>query len=199
VLRVLLYALCYAPLVWLVWQIYAVTQGAAALGANPIEAIIRRLGEIALIFLAITLSVSPLKAAFNLPWVLQYRRLLGVTTFVYATLHLLAYAAWDQAFSLPDIVLDTAKRPFILVGMVSWLLLLPLALTSTHAAIRWLGGRRWQLLHRAVYAIALLSCAHYVWMKAAKNNLDRPAVYVGLFLLLLAWRVYRYCKRRAVR
>jgi sulfoxide reductase heme-binding subunit YedZ len=115
---------------------------------------------------------------------------LGVATFAYATLHLLAYSAWDQGFDVLALLQDTAKRPFIFVGMAAWLLMLPMAATSFNRAIRWLGAKRWSHLHKAVYAVALLAPLHFWWMKAGKQDFARPALYGGVLLLLLAWRVW---------
>jgi methionine sulfoxide reductase heme-binding subunit len=186
---VVIAALCL-PALGTAWQIWQALQGDNTLGANPIEAIIRRMGEISLILLCLTLAVTPLRRWLNVPQLLAVRRALGVATFAYATLHLLAYSAWDQGFDLVEILKDTGKRPFIFVGMASWLLMLPLAATSFNRAIRWLGGKRWTLLHKAVYAVALLAPLHFWWMKAGKQDFARPAMYGSLLLVLLGWRVW---------
>jgi methionine sulfoxide reductase heme-binding subunit len=195
-IKLLAYAACAAPLLWTTYQIYSALNGQNDLGANPIETIIRRLGEVALYLLTFTLAITPLRTLFKAPWLLKLRRLFGVSTFAYASLHLLAYSGWDQTFNLEDILIDTAKRPFIFVGMAAWLLMLPLAATSFNAAIKWLGGKRWQLLHKAVYAVALLGPLHFWWIKSAKNDFVRPAMFVGFFAVLLGWRVLRYLKTR---
>lgn len=196
IVKQLTYAACAAPLLWTVYQVYGALNGQNDLGANPIETIIRRLGEVALYLLVFTLAVTPLRTVFKAPWLLRLRRLLGVSAFAYACLHLLAYSGWDQAFNLQDILTDTAKRPFIFVGMAAWLLMLPLAATSFNAAIKWLGGQRWQRLHQAVYAVALLGPLHFWWIKSAKNDFARPAMFAGAFAVLLGWRAWRYLKNR---
>lgn len=188
-------ALCL-PALGTAWQIWQALQGDNTLGVNPIETIIRRMGEISLILLCLTLSVTPLRTWLNTPQLLTVRRALGVATFAYATLHLLAYSAWDQGFDVVEILKDTAKRPFIFVGMAGWLLMLPLALTSFNAAIKFIGGKRWQLLHKAVYAVALLGPLHFWWMKAGKQDFARPALYGGILLCLLAWRVWTWRQKK---
>lgn len=189
-------AALFIPAVWTAWQIWQALEGNNDLGVNPIETIIRRTGEITIIVLSLTLAVTPLRQWLNMPALLTVRRALGVATFAYATLHLAAYSAWDQGFDVVEILKDTAKRPFIFVGMASWLLMLPLALTSFNAAIKYLGGKRWQLLHKAVYAVALLGPLHFWWMKAGKQDFARPALYGGILLALLAWRVWKWQQKR---
>lgn len=183
------------PACWVLCAIPALALLAAAfgdaLGANPAERLIRETGEWALRFLWLTLLISPLRELAGLPGVLRLRRPLGVTAFVYAALHFLAYAWLDKGLILPDIFADVFKRNFILVGMLALLLMLPLALTSFNAAIRALGGRRWQMLHKLVYAVALLGLLHFYWKKSAKNDVDEVMVYAVLLALLLGWRVMR--------
>jgi sulfoxide reductase heme-binding subunit YedZ len=178
--------LCALPLAWLLAA--AITN---QLGANPAEALIRSLGSWALKGLLLTLAITPLRVKFQLPALLRFRRLLGVWTFVYALLHLLAYAWLDMGLVLTDIARDIAKRPFILVGVLSLALLLPLAATSFNGAVRWLGGRRWQALHRLVYLIPITAGLHFWWMRAGKQNFADPFFYSLLFALLLGWRIWR--------
>lgn len=161
------------------------------LGANPAEALIRALGDWGLRGLLLTLAVTPLRQLLKQPLLLHYRRLLGLWSFAYLSLHLLAYAWFDQGLELAAIVSDIIKRPFILVGMAALLLLLPLAATSFKAAIRQLGGRRWQLLHRLIYPAALLGCLHFWWMRSGKQLFTEPLVYTLLLALLLGWRLWR--------
>jgi methionine sulfoxide reductase heme-binding subunit len=187
-------ALCL-PALGTAWQIWQALQGDNTLGVNPIETIIRRMGEISIIFLSFTLAVTPLRKWLNMPQLLTVRRALGVATFAYTTLHLLAYSAWDQGFDLMEILKDTAKRPFIFVGMVAWLLMLPLAFTSFNAAIKLMGGKRWKALHKAVYLVALLAPLHFWWMKAGKQDFARPVFYGGVLLALLLWRVWVWWQR----
>ena len=182
----LLWGLCAVPLL--------VLCGAAAtdrLGANPVDHFIKEVGEWSLRFLWLTLLITPLRDLAGLPGLLKHRRALGVTAFVYALIHFLAYAGLDQGWVLDDIVADVIKRNFILVGAVALLVMLPLALTSFNAAIRAMGGRRWQMLHKLVYAAALLSLLHFYMKKAAKNDLAEVGVYAAILAVLLGWRVMR--------
>ena len=164
------------------------------LGANPAETLIRSLGDWALRWLCITLAVTPARVLLGWPELLRYRRLLGLSAFGYAVLHLLAYALFDMGLDLADIAHDIAKRPFILLGFATWLILLPLAATSFNRAIRWLGPQRWQALHRLVYLAALLAVLHFWWMRAGKNNFAEPTVYGAIIAVLLGWRLYRRLK-----
>jgi sulfoxide reductase heme-binding subunit YedZ len=119
--------------------------------------------------------------------------------FFYALVHLFAYVWLDQSGLWDDILLDIPKRPFILVGLLAWMLLLPLALTSFNAAIRWLGAARWRRLHQAVYLVALVAILHFFWMRAGKRNFDQVALYAAIIGLLLAWRLRRFFNRRVAR
>ncbi len=180
-----LWLLALAPFVWLVW-------GAAndALGANPAEYLIRASGDWTLRLLCITLAVTPLRVMLGLPELLRFRRMLGLFTYFYVVLHLLCYSWLDMGFEWGDIATDIAKRPFILVGFTACVLLTPLALTSFHRAIRWLGAKRWQALHRLVYAVALLAVLHFFWMRAGKSDFAEVFVYAAVLFVLLAWRVF---------
>ncbi len=178
-----LFLACLAPLAWYAWGVQADT-----LGANPIEAVTRGLGTWALNFLLITLAVSPLRKYSGWPWLGRLRRMLGLFVFFYAVLHLSTYLWFDQFFDWPAIAKDILKRPFITVGMISFALLVPLAATSNAFAIRKLGGRRWQELHRSVYAVGLLAVLHYSWM--VKADLGKPLVYALLVGILLGLRVW---------
>lgn len=182
----LVFALWLLPFVWLVWAAVA-----DRLGANPAEALIRSLGDWTLRALLLVLLVTPLRITFRMPALARFRRMLGVFVFFYATLHWLAYVWFDMGFMWADVVADIPKRPFILVGSLAWLLLLALAATSFNRAIRALGAPRWQALHRAVYAIAVLALLHFFWMRAGKNNFQEVAVYAALFALVLGWRLWR--------
>lgn len=182
----LLFLLCAAPLAWLV---YAAASN--QLGANPAEALIRRLGDWTLRGLWLTLTITPLRELTGLAALARFRRMLGVFSFVYASLHLLAYGWLDMGLDMADIARDIAKRPFILMGFTAWLLMLPLAATSFNKAIKALGARRWQVLHKAVYAVAVIGLMHFIWMRAGKNNFVEPATYGGLLALLLGWRMLR--------
>jgi sulfoxide reductase heme-binding subunit YedZ len=181
-----LFVLCLLPLAWLVY-------GAAAdqLGANPAEALIRRLGDWTLRGLWLTLAITPLRELSGLAALARFRRMLGVFTFSYASLHLLAYGWLDMGLDLDDIARDIAKRPFILMGFTAWALLLPLAATSFNKAIKALGAKRWQALHKTVYAISLVALLHFIWMRAGKHNFAEPAVYGAILAVLLGWRTIR--------
>jgi sulfoxide reductase heme-binding subunit YedZ len=161
------------------------------LGPNPAEALIRALGDWTLRGLVLTLAISPLRDWTGWHQLLRHRRAIGVATFCYATLHWLAYAWLDQGLEIDALLKDVAKRPFILVGTLAWLLLLPLAATSFNRAIKALGARRWQALHKAVYAIALLAILHFFWMHSGKQLYGEVAVYAAIVFGLLAWRVWR--------
>jgi sulfoxide reductase heme-binding subunit YedZ len=156
------------------------------LGANPIEFITRSTGTWTLVGLLVTLSVTPLRRLTGRAELIRYRRMLGLFTFFYASLHFVTYIWLDQFFDPTAIARDIIKRPFITVGFSAFVLLVPLAATSTHAMMRRL-GRRWQHLHRLVYAIALLGVIHYLWL--VKKDLTEPLLYGGVLLLLLALRL----------
>jgi len=182
----LVFALCLLPLSWL---LYLVVQD--QLGANPQEALIRATGDWALRFLVIVLAVTPLRELSGLSALARYRRMLGVFMYFYALLHFLSYSGFDMGFDVADIFNDIVKRPFILVGSLALLLLTPLAATSFNAAIRTLGAKRWQRLHRLVYAVAGLAVLHFFWMRAGKNDFAEVAVYAGILALLLGWRLLK--------
>jgi len=173
--------LCLLPLVRLI-----VLGVGGGLGANPIEFITRSTGTWALVGLLVTLSVTPLRRLTGRADLVRYRRMLGLFTFFYASLHFVTYIWLDQFFDPAAIARDIAKRPFITVGFTAFVLLIPLALTSTQAMMRRL-GRRWQLLHRLVYFIAVLGIIHYLWL--VKKDLTAPLIYGGILVLLLAVRL----------
>lgn len=181
-----LWLLCMLPFVWLVW-------GAAndALGANPAEYLIRATGDWTLRLLCVTLAVTPMRVIFGLPELAKLRRMFGLFTYFFVVLHLLCYSWLDMGFEWGDIAEDIAKRPFILVGFSAFVLLTPLALTSFNRAIRWLGAKRWQWLHRLVYAVAMLAVLHFFWMRAGKSNFAEVFVYAAVLFVLLAWRFFR--------
>ena len=183
--KLVLWLLCLLPFAWLVL-------GAASdiLGANPAEYLIRATGDWTLRLLCMTLAVTPLRVMFGLPALLRLRRMLGLFTYFYVVLHLLCYIWLDMGFEWTDIASDIAKRPFILVGFSAFVLLTPLALTSFNRAIRWLGAKRWQWLHRLVYAVALLAVLHFFWMRAGKSNFAEVFVYASVLFVLLAWRMF---------
>lgn len=181
-----LFLLLCLPAVWLIWAAFS-----NQLGANPAEALIRSLGDWTLRMLVLVLAITPLRVSAALPLLARMRRMVGLFVFFYACLHLLAYAWFDQEFALTAIWADIVKRPFILVGMLSWFLLLAMAATSFNRAIRALGARRWQLLHRCVYAVAGLAVLHFFWMRAGKNDFAEVAIYAAILGSLLSWRLWR--------
>lgn len=186
-----LFGLALLPLAWLV--LAAATN---QLGANPAEALIRSLGDWTLRMLCLVLAVTPLRVATGTPALARFRRMLGLFVFFYALMHLLSYTWFDMGFDGAEIARDIAKRPFILVGMLSFTLLVLLAATSFDRAIRWLGGKRWRALHRAVYAIAGLVVLHFYWMRAGKNDFAEVAFYGAILAALLGWRVWHALRRR---
>jgi methionine sulfoxide reductase heme-binding subunit len=190
----LLFALMLLPLAWLVYGALANT-----LGANPAEALIRATGDWTLRALCLTLAISPLRQMTGWHALARLRRMVGLFTFFYGVLHFLCFAWLDQGFDLEAIVRDIVKRPFILVGSLALLLMLPLAATSFNRAIKALGAARWQALHRAVYATALLGLLHFFWMRAGKNDFAEVAVYAVILGGLLGWRLQRRLRAPARR
>jgi len=188
----LLFALALAPFVHLLWGALANT-----LGANPAEALIRGTGDWVLRFLCLTLAVTPLREMTGWNALARLRRMLGLFAFFYGVLHFLCYAWLDMGLVWADIVRDIPKRPFVLVGTLALVLMLPLAATSFNRAIKALGAARWKALHKAVYAIALLGLLHFFWMRAGKNDFGEWAVYAVIVALLLGWRMRQALKRRA--
>jgi len=161
------------------------------LGPNPAEALTRGTGDWTLRFLCLTLAVTPLRQITGWVVVARWRRMLGLYSFFYGLLHFLCYAWLDMGFDVALIVRDIPKRPFVLVGTLSLLLMLPLAATSFNRALRALGARRWRLLHRLVYAIVPLGVLHFFWMRSAKNDFAEVAWYAIIVALLLAWRAWQ--------
>jgi sulfoxide reductase heme-binding subunit YedZ len=188
----ILFVLCLIPFVQL---LYAALIDQGSLGANPAEYIIRSTGDWTLRFLCIVLAITPLRVMTATPQLARFRRMLGLYVFFYVVLHLLSYSLFDKEFDIPEIAKDIYKRPFILVGFLGFVLLLPLALTSFNKAIKWMGAKRWQTLHKAVYAIAGLGVLHFFWMRAGKNNFAEVFVYAGILAVLLGWRVWHKLKK----
>ncbi|MFM2120418.1 MAG: hypothetical protein RL722_1886 [Pseudomonadota bacterium] len=184
----LVFLLCLGPLAWWIWA--GVNN---ALGVNPAETLLRGSGLWTLRFLCLLLLVTPLRRATGWVALARWRRMLGLYVAFYAGLHFLAYAWLDMGFELDAILRDLPKRPFALVGFLAFLGLLPLAATSFDRAIRWLGGRRWQMLHRAVYGIAVLAVLHFLWLRGSKHRYGEVLVYGSLIALLLAsrWTAWR--------
>ena len=182
-IKPLVIILCLIPLAFLVFD--ALTNN---LGANPIEKITRRSGDWALRMLLITLAVTPVRILLQQPWLLRLRRMLGLFAFFYACLHITSYVVLDQFFAWDDIVKDIIKRPFITVGFIAFVLLIPLAITSTNKMIKRLGAVRWQRLHKLVYLIACLGVLHYFWM--VKADLRSPLIHATILAMLLGYRVW---------
>jgi sulfoxide reductase heme-binding subunit YedZ len=182
--RALVFILALVPLLILLER--AVFGG---LGANPVEAILRWLGTWTLVLLLVTLTITPLRRLTGWNWLVRLRRMLGLFSAFYATLHIVAFVWLDHWFELAAIVADIVKRPYLTLGFFAYLLMIPLVLTSTNAMVRRLGGRNWQRLHRLVYLIAALGVTHYWFHKLAKNDLASPAIYAAVLVLLLAARV----------
>ncbi|HYP82357.1 protein-methionine-sulfoxide reductase heme-binding subunit MsrQ [Variovorax sp.] len=185
------FLLSLLPFAWLVWGAFT-----GGLGANPAEYLVRATGDWTLRFLCIVLAVTPLRVMAGLPGLARYRRMLGLFVYFYVCLHFLSYAWFDMGLDLPSIVKDIAKRPFILVGFTAFVLLTPLAATSFNRAIKALGVRRWQWLHKLVYLIAGLGLLHFFWMRAGKNNFAEVFVYAAIIGVLLGWRAWHALGRR---
>ncbi|WP_353246411.1 protein-methionine-sulfoxide reductase heme-binding subunit MsrQ [Limnohabitans sp.] len=174
------------PLAWLVAQTLQ-----DQLGANPAEALIRATGDWTLRGLCVVLAVTPLRNLLGWPELARFRRMLGLLVFGYASLHMLSYAWFDMGFDVADTLQDIVKRPFIWLGFSAFVILLALAATSFNRAMRWLGGRRWQWLHRGVYLVAVLAVLHFWWMRAGKQDFDEVLVYAAILAGLLGWRLLK--------
>jgi len=189
-IKAVLFLVCLIPLAQLTQRWFA-----DALGANPIEAITHATGDWTLRFLLITLAVTPLRKLTGVHWLLRLRRMLGLFAFFYACLHFTTYLWLDQFFDLQAIAKDVLKRPFITVGFTAFVLLVPLAITSNNFSIRRLGGRKWQSLHRSVYAIAIFGVLHYWWL--VKKDISEPLLYASILAVLLGLRAWwRELERR---
>ena len=193
-LKVGLFLLCLVPLGKLALETFGLA--GMSLGANPIEELIHRFGKWGLNFLLITLSITPLRRLTGLPWLMRFRRMLGLFAFFYVLMHFLTYAGLDQRFDIQVIVEDVIERPYITIGMSAFLFLIPLAITSTNSMMRRL-GRRWQDLHRLVYVIAILGVWHFYWQ--VKQDILEPLIYALILALLLCYRLLlRWRKSRAL-
>ncbi len=183
VLKVVIFTVCLMPLAWLSWGLWQDT-----LGANPVETLIRSLGRWALKFLLITLAITPLRRLTGIGALQRIRRMLGLFCFFYALLHWSTYLWLDQSLDWIAIAKDIIKRPFITMGMLAFTMLLPLAITSTNGMMRRMGGKNWQALHRAVYAIGICVVLHFWWM--VKLDTTWPKIYAAVLALLLGVRLY---------
>jgi sulfoxide reductase heme-binding subunit YedZ len=191
-IKAVAFILALLPLARLVYGSFAGT-----LGANPIETITRSTGTWTLVFLLITLAVTPLRRLSGWNWLLRLRRMLGLFAFFYVCLHFLTYVWLDQFFDWGAIVKDVVKRPFITVGFAAFIMLIPLAATSTDAMVRRLGAGRWLALHRLVYVIAICGVLHYWWL--VKRDVTQPAIYAAVLALLLGFRIVARRRRDAAR
>lgn len=181
--KLVLFVNALVPLALMLWDLWR-----KQVGANPLEFVTRTTGMLTLVFLFITLAVSPLRRITGLNWLVRFRRMLGVFAFFYGLLHLLTYVAFDRFFRLTTIPSDVANRRFIAVGMAAFLLMLPLAITSTDWMIKRLGGKRWALLHRAVYVAAILGALHYYML--VKSDLRLPLTFAFVLAVLLGFRIF---------
>ncbi|HEX7635363.1 MAG TPA: protein-methionine-sulfoxide reductase heme-binding subunit MsrQ [Noviherbaspirillum sp.] len=184
-LKAVLFAAALLPFARLV--VFAFTD---RLGANPIEFITRNTGDWTLYFLCFTLAVTPLRRLSKWNWLIKLRRMLGLFAFFYAALHFTTFLWFDHFFDLDEMLKDVGKRPFITVGFAAFVLLIPLAATSTNGMVKRLGGKRWQWLHRTIYLIAPLGILHFWWMKAGKHDFAQPillGLIVAALLLLRVW------------
>jgi len=181
-----LFVICLLPLLSLTLQAFEI--GGMNLGTNPIERIQDTMGQWGLRFLLITLAVTPLRDWFDAPWLVLLRRMLGLFAFFYLSMHFLNWLILDQGLYWSGILADIAKRPFITIGFLALLMLIPLAVTSTNAMMRRL-GKRWKRLHRLIYVIVLLGIWHYYWQ--VKADVREPLIYLAIAVVLLGWRVWK--------
>ena len=179
----LLFSLCLLPFLWLLWGAFN-----NQLGTNPVETLTHQTGDWTLRLLLLTLAITPLRRLTGWSWLLRLRRMLGLYTFFYACLHFLTYIWFDHFFDMAEIIKDIAKRPFVTIGFMSFVLLIPLAMTSTQGMMRRL-GRKWKKLHQLVYLIAILSITHFIWL--VKADLREPLLYAALFAVLMLIRSKR--------
>jgi methionine sulfoxide reductase heme-binding subunit len=196
----IVFLLCLAPAAWIAAGLFALQSGdvngaaARALGVNPVESVQDTLGIWGLRFLLATLAITPLRVIAGWPWAQAFRRMLGLFAFFYVAMHFLWYLFVDQAFDWPQLLADVVKRPYVTAGFTAFLLLVPLAATSTRNAMRRL-GRRWQKLHRLAYVAAILGCVHYWWQ--VKADVREPLAYAVILAALLGWRLHRSRARKA--
>jgi sulfoxide reductase heme-binding subunit YedZ len=186
--KVLLFVLCLIPVLSLGWRAYQQN-----LGANPIEYITHATGDWTIRFLLITLSVTPIRMLLNQPQLARFRRMLGLFAFFYGFLHLMTFVGLDKFFDVAEMWKDVLKRPFITAGFTGFMLIVPLAITSTSGWVRRLGYRRWQLLHRLIYFSALAGVIHYYWL--VKSDVRLPLMYGGILAVLLLYRMAAWLRK----
>jgi sulfoxide reductase heme-binding subunit YedZ len=185
-LKAIVFTLSLVPLARI---IYAIVLDPLSLGANPAETILHRSGDWVIYFLLITLAITPLRKLTGWNDLIKFRRMMGLYAFFYASVHLLSYIGFDRLFDLSDMAKEIVKRPFILVGFAAFVLLIPLAVTSTRGWVLRLGGARWSTLHKAVYPIAVLGIVHYWWL--VKRDITWPLVFALVLGVLLAYRGFK--------
>lgn len=183
-IKVFTFIACLCPFIYLAIQ--AVLNH---LGANPVEKITHFTGTCTLVFLCLTLLVTPVRKVFGLPFLLRIRRMLGLYAFFYVTCHLLTWILFDRGLEWSSMVPDIYKRPFITIGMSAFILMIPMALTSFNRAIRWLGGKKWQRIHYLIYPVAILGVVHYYWLRSAKHNFGDVYPFMIAVSVLLGYRV----------
>jgi sulfoxide reductase heme-binding subunit YedZ len=189
--KALVFLLSCVPLLGLIWRGFH-----NDLTANPVEFLQHQTGDWTLRFLIFTLCITPFRKVLNLPELIRFRRMLGLFAFFYVCLHFLTYLGPDQSFNFAGMLKDVVKRPFITVGFAAFVLLIPLAITSTASWVRRLGGKRWQALHRSIYLCAVLGVIHYYWL--VKSDVREPLFYGLLVSIVLLWRFTEWlAKRRA--
>lgn len=192
-LKLVIFILCLLPLADLAWKFFGrhptdMTSWGLGLGANPVEALEHGLGDWTLRFLLITLSITPLRKLLHAPALIRFRRMFGLFAFFYGCLHFTTYLGVDKFFNIHEILADVLKRKYITVGFSAFVLLIPLAVTSTAGWIRRLGGKRWQQLHRLIYVAAVLGVIHYLWL--VKADIHKPLEYAAWLTVLLAYRLF---------
>ena len=188
--KVVVFLACLVPVALLAWGFHK-----DALGANPVEKIEHETGDWTIYFLLITLTVTPVRKVANLPMLIRFRRMLGLYAFFYGLLHMTTYVWLDQGFDWPALWKDVLKRPYVTAGFVGLVLMIPLAATSTAWAIRKLGGKKWQMLHRLVYFSALAGVIHYYWL--VKADVRKPLLYGAILLTLMLYRAAVWTRKKA--
>ncbi|MEO6587756.1 MAG: protein-methionine-sulfoxide reductase heme-binding subunit MsrQ [Pyrinomonadaceae bacterium] len=186
--KILIFINALVPLAFLFWDAYW-----QKLGANPVEFFLQTTGFLTLVFLFITLAITPLRKYYGWNWLVKFRRMLGLFAFFYVFLHLVTYSIFDKSFDIPAIFADVWQRPFIAVGMFAFFLLIPLAVTSTNGMIKRLGGKNWARLHKLTYPIAILGVIHF-WM-IVKSDLTYPLLFALVLAVLLGYRIYAHFEK----
>jgi sulfoxide reductase heme-binding subunit YedZ len=192
ILKPVVFLLALLPFSLLLWKAYT-----GDLSANPIKDITEETGIWTLRFLMLTLSITPLRKIIGWARFARFRRMLGLFAFFYGFLHFTTYIWLDQFFAFDDIIIDVAKRPFITVGFTAFVLMIPLAITSPNRVVKWIGGKRWNLIHRLVYIVGTAGVIHYLWL--VKADTSRPLRYGALLSVLLLYRVWDYLRSRRLR